>query len=130
MSGVDEAIKAARDSVLSQFGRSVTYIEVPDGSYNEVTGEFTTSGAEVRKTIKVAPPQPYKRNEVDGSRIQDGDLRTVLSALDFQTTEPKVGDRIEIGNDVYTIVDANPLSGSGELIAYWPQLRKAGISGF
>ena len=50
-----------------------------------------------------------------------------MSAADFPTSEPKVGDRIEIGSDVYTIVDVNPLSGSGEIIAYWPQLRKAGI---
>ena len=102
-------------------------MEITEGSYVEATNVYT-AGSETRKTIKVSPPEPYKRNEVDGSRIQGGDLRTIVSAADFPTSEPKVGDRIEIGSDVYTIVDVNPLSGSGEIIAYWPQLRKAGIN--
>ena len=61
----------------------------------------------------------YKLSEIDGSVIQSGDLRLIVTP----EKEIRIGDHIEVDGIRYRVEEPNPIKPADVLLAYKPQLR-------
>ena len=68
-----------------------------------------------------AVPYPYALAEIDGTHIQRGDMRVLLSTIG--SVMPKPGDTLTIGSTVYRVVSATSIAPASVDIVYEAQVR-------
>lgn len=115
----DRIAKIAQKQI-ERFGQAVTITRRVQGSYNT-----TTSVAPVTETTQTTKgvTDVYKFKEVDGSLIQVGDIKVILSAQNI--TAPTVNDKITLlDGTVWVVKTVDPISPGGVPIVYTCQLRK------
>lgn len=61
----------------------------------------------------------YKLSEIDGSLIQSGDVRLIVTP----EKEIRIGDHIAVDGISYRVQEPNPIKPADVLLAYKPQLR-------
>ena len=68
----------------------------------------------------------YKMSEVDGTVIQRGDLKVMVSAQPFFLAGlvPETGDLVDMAGQTLRVMNSTALSPGGVDIFYWLQLRK------
>jgi len=64
----------------------------------------------------------FNRREVDGTLVQTGDKKVLLSAEDLQIA-PETSDLVVVDGVEYKIVTINPLSPAGTVVLYELQIR-------
>lgn len=80
--------------------------------YNKTTNTYTSTTEQING---YALQENYKANEIDGERIQVGDVK--LMAV-FDST-PVNGDEITFGNNKYVVVNFDVLSPDGKTNIYY-----------
>jgi len=119
MSYASNALTAKR--LLTRYGQAltITHYDTSD-TYDSATGvaesiPSTQSG--------YGAIFDYKNSEMDGTLIEKGDKKLLLSAVDI--TAPQLTDIVTIAGIDYTIVSINTLSPGGVVVMYTCQLRGA-----
>lgn len=107
MSFYADMAMVANDS-LSEYGQTVTISAKSIGAYNPATGNaaVTVSTQQVKGVVF-----PIEDNTIDGTLIQQGDQKLLLSMVGV--TPPHVGDTVTIGATSYTITFIKLLTPSG-----------------
>ena len=106
------------NSLISEFGQTITLKRKAAGTLNKVTG--TETGA----TTSLLKPKglitQYKNNVIDGTRIQGGDRLVILD----NTQAPVMTDQVLIGIEYWNIVDIVSKNPAGTALVYFVQARK------
>ena len=66
----------------------------------------------------------YNNTEIDGNKIQKGDLLFLIPAYDL-AIEPFAQDPILMGSEYYTVIDVKKVAPSNDAILYKVQVRGA-----
>lgn len=106
--------------LLTYFGAPVTISRETVGTYDPQQGRAPKSTSSW--TAKAVRGDAYTLQEIDGTLIQAGDLRLLVSAeagRDLQT-----GDLITVESDVWRVVKPNPMRPATVTVMYVAQLRK------
>lgn len=117
MPGYTRQINAVH-RVMLRSGQVVTVTRRTSGDYDVSTGavaitETTESGYGL--------PTDYKRDEIDGETVQQGDIKLLLSPTGI--TKPQINDEVTLSSGTFTIKSVNELSPGGSAILYKCQLR-------
>ena len=115
----DIFVPLATQLVDNTFGFSVTHRAVTR-TYDVVTGKNTVSNADT--TISITPPSPYDQRRIDGTLIQLGDQRIMMSSL--SGVVPKSADLFIIGGQTWQVVAVFPIVSGEQTAAYEVQLRQ------
>lgn len=110
--------------LLDQYGKTITYRSVTEGTYDPSTGGLT-GGSNTDKTVK-AYFYNYNLNEIDGTNVVLGDRRVVLHTLDTSgntITEPNIGDQFIGEGDTVKVVGVQKIF-SDSLVCYICQVRE------
>lgn len=119
------AIAAEVDAALKSVGST-------DAGFTGVLAQTTFSGGdpwdpgsgtpvtvETNVTIVVSE---YAKSEIDGTLIQSGDRKVLMTAI--AGVEPKASDVLTISGAAYTVINAMPLDPAGIAVMYEVQARR------
>jgi hypothetical protein len=81
-------------------------------------GSGTTTTVNTNVTIVVSE---YAVSEIDGTTIQAGDRKVLMTAI--AGVEPKPSDVLTISGTAYTVINAMPLAPAGVAVMYEVQAR-------
>jgi hypothetical protein len=104
--------------VIQKLGEPCTVTSTTQGVFDPATG--TVGAGTTTVQTGYAAPEQYNSFEIDGTVIQRGDVKLVLSKL---TTRPAVGDTVTMDSIVYRIMDVYPVRMSGADVVYIVQGR-------
>jgi len=104
--------------VIARLGEPCTVTSVTEGAFDPATGTVG-AGTTTTQTGYAAPDQ-YNSFEIDGTVVQRGDVKLVLSKL---ATRPAVGDTVTMDSVTYRIMDVYPVRMSGADVVYVVQGR-------
>lgn len=119
MSALSTKAKATTHRILSLYGQLVTLKHSEPGVYDPETG---TVGTVVTSQTAVAVEQSYLQRDIDGTVVQQGDKKLLLTATNLSA--PMVGDSCTVQGVIYAIKNVSCLSPDGTAILYELQLRK------
>ena len=111
-------LAAVATRLLTDKGQLLTFSREISSAFDPITGDNTTSTSTY---TGYGAAFDYNRNEIDGSMIMKGDIRLILEATD---TAPLVDDTTVVDGDTYRVMNVNPTSPAGTVVAYELQLRK------
>lgn len=112
-------LRATAHLLLTGKGTTLTLTRRTSGSYDPATGAATVTEATYTITAAVLD---YPQRVIDGTRIQQGDKKVLVSAEGL-TVEPDVDDLLTIASVFHTIVRARKISPSGENVLWELQVR-------
>ena len=112
-----QALQTTAQSLISEFGRSVTLRRTNPGAYNAATHSHS-GGSTVDRTV-MAVFTAYKQTEIDGTIIQRGDSRVLIAGY-----EPIKGDQIIDGTDVYNVIERETVKPGDVALLWKAQARK------
>ncbi len=115
----DIFVPLAQQLVDDTFGFAATHRRVAR-TYDPVTGKNTESNSDTSVTI--TPPAPYEQRRIDGTLIQLGDQRTMISSR--SGVVPKSADLFIIGGATWQVVAVFPIVSGEQTAAYEIQLRQ------
>ena len=104
--------------LIAMRGQVVTISRTTGGSIDPVTG-VTTPGTTVELQTK-GILKPYKKDLVDGTRIQKDDQELVLN----NTLQPLESDKPVINGEEYTIEHIEEINPAGTPLLYMVQVRR------
>lgn len=104
--------------LLTAYGEAVSVTRDNITSFNPATGSITD--ASDTNYTGVGHPQDYAINEIDGTLIQQNDVRLIF----YSTTVPVVNDIFTVNSKVYTALNVEQLRAQGANICYIVQLRQ------
>lgn len=119
-----DTFQATATRLIDKFGQAATLKQSTIGAYDPATG--TASETVTSSTGRVVVTD-YDIRQVDGTLIQRGDKRILLSVITgvgAKDVSPVPGDKIVVGNVTYTVVDASPLSPGGTVVMHEIQARR------
>ena len=106
--------------LLGGRGRSMTLRKRTPAAYDPTTG---AAGVAQFDTECVGAQFPFPALLIDGTRVQTGDQKVLLSAAGL-TVEPDTGDQMLIGGSVFSIVSVQPIGPDGTVVVYKLQVRR------
>jgi hypothetical protein len=115
----DIFVPLASQLIDDTFGFDVTHRRVTR-AYDPATGKNTSSNADT--TIKITPPAPYEQRRIDGTLIQLGDQRIMISSA--SGVVPISADLFIIGGQTWQVVAIFPIISGESTAAYEVQLRQ------
>jgi len=107
--------------LVGLFGTNWTHRHITKGTYNPGTNVRTTTST-TDTTVKAARLN-YKKSQVIGEVIKQGDIKLIVEAKAF-TTPPTVDDEMIYASETWQIVDIIESNPGGTSIYYEMQLRK------
>jgi hypothetical protein len=112
-----EAATAKR--LLVQYGEPVTVTKPGIAAFDPITGDpiLGTAGTDYPAS---GYPSKYKSADVDGTNIQQNDIRLVLHVIDQR---PERGWVVSVDQTVYRIMDVQAIRKSANDVLYICQLR-------
>ena len=105
--------------LLSKFGQSITFVSTSEAAYSTATGGAVVT--EIESSV-VGVTLDYKSSEIDGTRVQQGDVRVYMEAK--QGLSPKAGDKIIIDSFAWQVVASRPLKPGPLTVLHDMQLRR------
>jgi hypothetical protein len=115
----DIFVPLAEQLVDDTFGFAAIHRRVTR-SYNVDTGKNTESNADTSVTI--TPPAPYEQRRIDGTIIQLGDQRIMMSSR--SGVVPQSADLFVIGGVTWQVITIFPIVSGEQTAAYEVQLRQ------
>lgn len=109
---------AVANSLISEFGATITLQRKTDGTFDKTTG-VEAGGSTALVTLKGIVSQ-YKSDLIDGQRIQSGDRMLILD----NTQIPVLADKVLVGSEYWSIVDIVAKNPAGTPLVYFVQARK------
>lgn len=112
--------------LITAFGGTANISYLSAEVYNKKTAT-SSGGVTVTYELPASPPFPYKKHEINGTSVLEGDLKTYIAS--YQTPEePPVNSAYTYLSEKFTIVGVSSLT-SGNLVAsYELQIRRVGGS--
>jgi hypothetical protein len=113
------------NTIVREFGRTVTYRKKSLGTYNPATG-LVEGSVNADTTIKTYIYN-YNLSDIDGVNIIRGDRVAIIPFLDASGTTspaPSIGDEIIGYGDKVSVVAFETLSVKGTSIGYLCQVRE------
>ena len=123
MAQLDVKMAAVALDLITRFGKTVTYTQEDNSSYDPAVGEVTASSI-VNFTVKVSPPDPYDVKLIDGDIIRVGDTSSFLASSGLAFTPREVGDKIDFDGEKWRVVGVTKLWSGDNVAAYQVQLRR------
>jgi len=111
-------LAAVATRLLTDKGQSLTFTRQVTNFFNPATGKDETYETTIAGN---GAAFDYHRTEVDGTRIQKGDIRLLFEAT---TSAPAIGDTTVVDGAAYRVMDVTPTSPGGTVVLYEIQLRK------
>ena len=118
---LDAILRPLGKSLINQFGKSATITRTIGGTFDPVAGA-NTGTSEQTFSIKVSPPEKYRRELVDGTVILEDDFKVQVSAIAIEPDAET--DRITLDGVTYQIVSAPPVYSGEQAAIYELQCRK------
>ena len=115
----DIFVPLAEQLVDDTFGFDATHRRVTR-SYDVATGKNTSTSSDV--SVKITPPAPYEQRRIDGTVIQLGDQRVIMSSR--SGVVPQSADFFIIGGQTWQVVAIFPIVSGEQTAAYEVQLRQ------
>lgn len=106
--------RATASGMIAKFGQAGTLRKITKGSGHNPTQ--TTADHACRLLVL-----GYSNEEIDGTRIQTGDKRVLVSHM---AVAPTLSDRLVIGGESHAIIGIEPLSPAGIVVMWEVQARK------
>lgn len=119
MSGFYDETAAIADEILKEFGAAVVLTRVTPGGYDPATG--TTTGDVTTTWTGTGARFDYRQNEVDGTKIRQGDQRAYLSVVGI--VNPQSGDKLTMGGTEFNVVESRPLQPALVAVLFDVQVR-------
>ena len=111
-------LETSARNVLTRLGESVTFTYSTGESIDPITGEVTP-GTETT-VAGFGYPGAYNSNEIDGTLIQQGDIRLTLEKV---SAVPQVQWRCTVNSEEYRVENVRRVRQSGADVIYICQLR-------
>lgn len=105
--------------LVQRFGLPMTLNKLSQAEYDPASGEFLDTSATTFAAYGVRAE--YRKNEIDGTRIQAGDARVFMSVI--LSGEPAPGDGLVIEGQGYFIVQCSPIKPGPFAVLYDIQAR-------
>jgi len=115
----DIFVPLASKLIDDTFGFAATHRRVTR-TYDPDTGKNTVSNADT--SITITPPSPYEQRRIDGTLIQLGDQRIMISSQ--SGVVPQSADHFIIGGVTWQVVAVFPIVSGEQTAAYEVQLRQ------
>lgn len=119
-------LRGAVQDLLGEQGYSVTFRRVTEGAYDPATGQTGASSTDDETVIMAF--LDYKIAEIDGSQIQRGDRKAILSAYDSSgsllSKTPRVNDQFVGEGDKVSVIDVQTIKSAGVVVGYVCQVRE------
>jgi hypothetical protein len=115
----DIFVPLAEQLIDDTFGFTATHRRVTR-TYDVATGKNTNSNADT--SVKITPPAPYEQRRIDGTIIQIGDQRTMISSK--AGIVPISADLFIIGGATWQVITILPIVSGEQTAAYEIQLRQ------
>lgn len=112
-------VPLAEKLVDNTFGFDATHRRVTR-TYDATEGKNVESNADT--PVKVTPPAPYEQRRIDGTVIQIGDQRIIISSA--SGIVPQSADLFIIGGQTWQVVTIFPIVSGEQTAAYEVQLRQ------
>ncbi len=110
-------MQSLASSLLTEFGRAVTFSRYVEGEYNPMSSE---TGAGTATTYSaVAYPYPYNINEIDNQLILKRDIKLIT----YTTALPLVGDTVTLDTVVHRVMGVDIITAQSSNVVYELQLR-------
>ena len=106
-------------NLLAKFGQQVTFVSVTEAAYSTTTGGAAVTEVE---TLVTGVMLEYKTAEIDGTRVQEGDVRVYMEAK--QGIDPKAGDKMLIDSVTWQVITSRPLKPGPVIVLHDLQLRR------
>ena len=110
------------DNLIKRFGQTVTLHQSVPGAYSHGVSTNT-----ITDCIGVGVISNYNQKEIDGTRIQFGDVKLLLSAFKSDGTtmpQPTSADTLTANGITYGVVSPiMPTNPAGTVVMYEVQLR-------
>lgn len=119
--GFYDEMAATALSLLGEFGQAVTITRTTSGGYDPAAGGITAPTTASQSGSAVV--REYARQHVDGTLIQAGDKRVILSASGLSFA-PAPGDSVTAGGDVLQVVSVIERNPAGTPLVYELQGRR------
>lgn len=119
MGVLDAALRQVTKDVLDTFGTSAT-IRRQASTFTAATATATQTNTDY--TVKVRPER-YRAHEIDGDRVQPGDLRVLVPAQGLDITPKPVTDQLIIGGVTHSVIDVQRVIATDQAAAYELQAR-------
>jgi len=103
--------------LIQEFGQAMQLRRSSGGAFDPVTGAVT-GGADTDIPV-TGIVVAYSLEEIDGTRVQQGDLRATLTAAQ----EPVLTDRLVIGGKEHEIISIEAKNPAGTPLVYVLQVR-------
>lgn len=116
---LDTPLRKVAQTVLKQFGTSVTFRRVTGTAYNTTTRTMTPTTAD---TVVKGRLDEYKDRELSDT-IHAGDRKLTVAAADLAYT-PSVDDKVVIATVMYDIVRVEPQLATDLAAIHVVQLRR------
>lgn len=113
-----EGLAATATRLLTAYGQSVTFTRTTSTSFDPVTGVDTVTTSTFSG---YGAAFDYRNSEIDGERVQRGDIRLLVEATD---TAPIIGDMVTVDGVDYRAMNVAPSSPGGTPTHYTVQLRR------
>lgn len=113
-------MQASASRVLADRGRAMILRKLTPGTYSPTSGAVTQTATDYPAS---GAQFPYPALLIDGTRIQRGDMKVLLSAEGL-AMEPDTGDQLLIGGQVWAIVSAQAIGPDGTVVVWKLQVRR------
>lgn len=118
MSDFSDRMTASALALLMEYGEAITFTRITQGPYNPLTGG--TEGDTTAAFSGYGVPVDYQTLEIDGSIVQQGDVRVYVNAT---STEPAVGDQLDLDSRNYRVMNVLRYAISSANVLYELQVR-------
>lgn len=113
------ALADKAQTLIKSKGQTITFTRGGAIEIDPATGEETGSVAQTLTADGVL--LNYKKSEIDGSVIQQGDAKIIMAAQGFT---PVIGDTVDANGLLWRVMDVMPLSPAAVDVIYTLQVRK------
>lgn len=118
MSNFSDEMAAVALELLTEFGEAVSFTRTTEGAYDTATG--TTAAGSDSVFTGFGAPIDYDNNEIDGTVIQQGDVRLYVNAV---TTLPLPADKVTLDSVQYRVMNTRKYTINSEHVLYELQIR-------
>lgn len=111
-------MRSVANTLLSKYGRSVTFTRYVTGEYNPVTGAVVNTSSTTYSGV--AHPSSYSLFEVASTNVQQDDIDLLI----YTTIEPLIEDICSVDLQTYKVMNVDKIVAQNSVIVYKVQLRK------
>ena len=120
---LDAAFQQLASTLVGTFSDTpATYTRTPLPRYDGRTGEELTFQP-TPYSVKITPPQPYRKGEINGTSVQAKDLRCYISATDLAIEPDPRTDSLLWRGIAFLVISATPVGTADANVLIELQLR-------